>query len=66
MPVPSFVFDHPTCPNCASPMNFVTRGPHPSLDASWERVSYECTKCENLHVRAVQIVETDVPRRKTE
>ena len=57
MTVPSFVFDRPACPTCRAPMTFVSRSPHPTLDATWERVSYECTKCNNVHTRAVQIAQ---------
>jgi hypothetical protein len=49
MPVPSFVFEHPLCQTCAAPMNFLTRGPHPTLVSTWERVTFECAKCGGQH-----------------
>jgi endogenous inhibitor of DNA gyrase (YacG/DUF329 family) len=64
--MPSFIFDRPACPSCGAPMAFVSRSPHPTLDITWERVTYECAKCDKLHTRAINLTEPDVPRAAAE
>jgi ribosomal protein S27AE len=54
MQLPSFVFDFPACPACGAAMSLARRQPHPTLGATWERVTFECGKCGTAHTRALQ------------